>query len=276
MTSANDYATLVFVEGEAAPGSGETGDDVKRMRQEAMNTFSFPYEDFPDDDALLDELIDLVNKATQDDDYVLSGQWLPKAPPARENPPKASWKSFASTVLFYLVLIAAVLATLVFTNSRGGAPRDIFGYSYFTVLTTSMQSVLPKGSIVVTKNIPEKEIQIGDDITFFKDENVTVTHRVIEIRENYLDGKRGFVTKGVDNRDPDTDIVTAQNIVGVVKLSVPKLGAVLSLVKENLLLTAVMFGLIVLISVCAKIFFTGGKQKSKKNPPRRKAKLAMV
>ena len=243
-------------------------------------------EDIPDDDALLDELSALVDGAL-DDDYILSGRAMRDAlsaqdvPPAQDalptqdRPPKAktSWKSFVSNALFYLVLIVAVLAVLVYTNSRGGGPRDIFGYSYFTVLTDSMQSVIPRGSIVITKNMPEAQINIGDDITFFKGENTTVTHRVIEIHENYPEaGQRGFVTKGVDNRDADKDIVTGENIVGVVKLSVPRVGAILGLIKENLLLTAVIFGLLILISVCVKIFFAGGEKKKK----RRKVKLVMV
>jgi len=241
----------------------------------------FPrYEDIPDDDAVLDELIGLVDRATLDDEYVWSGRALQDALPiqdaslAQEQPPKkASWKSFIGNALFYLVLIAALLAVLVYTNSRGDGPRDFFGYSYFTVLTDSMRSVIPRGSIVITKNVPEAQINIGDDITFFKDENVTVTHRVIEIHENFPEaGQRGFVTKGVDNRDADKDIVTAENIVGVVKVKIPQLGAILSLIQQNLLLTVVIFGLLILISVCVKFIFAGGEKKKK----RRKVKLVMV
>ena len=241
----------------------------------------FPrYEDIPDDDAVLDELIGLVDRATLDADYILSGRAmldaLPKldALPEQEQPPKkASWKSFFGNALFYLVLVIALLGVLVYTNARGGGPRDFFGYSYFTVLTDSMKSVIPRGSIVITKNVPEAQINIGDDITFFKDENVTVTHRVIEIHENFPEaGQRGFVTKGVDNRDADKDIVTAENIVGVVKLSAPKVGAALALIQQNLLLTAVIFGLIILIFVCLKVVFTSGEKKKK----RRKVKFIMV
>lgn len=167
-----------------------------------------------------------------------------------------------SNIMFYSIVIIAVAIVFIFTSGNT-SPRNFFGYSYFTVLTTSMQSEIPKGSIVITKHVDADSINIGDDITFFKDENTIVTHRVVDIYEDFEGtGQRGFKTQGVDNPSPDNDIVSEQkNIIGVVKLTVPKAGAVLAYIKNNILLVAVMFVLMILISVCIRIFFANGEKK---------------
>jgi signal peptidase len=84
------------------------------------------------------------------------------------------------------------------------------------VKTESMEPEIPKSAIVTVKKVPPTEIKVGDDITFFISENVTATHRVLTITEDYNgSGKYAFETKGIANISPDGFIVE-DDVVGKV------------------------------------------------------------
>lgn len=162
--------------------------------------------------------------------------------------------------LFYtaiaVVLLAAVL--LVANNQLGG---NILGYSGFNVLSDSMQSVLPQGALVVVKHVDPDSIEKGDDITFLAGPGVVVTHRVTDILEDYEGaGVRGFVTQGVENSEPDAEVVYASNVVGVVVFCMSQLGAILTYVKANLWLVVALWGLFLLFSFSIRIFIGESKR----------------
>ncbi|MFQ9798525.1 MAG: signal peptidase I [Clostridia bacterium] len=116
--------------------------------------------------------------------------------------------------MFYLVLIAVVVGVLFISGKESG-PKSFAGYSAFTVLSGSMESEIPKGSLVVTKQVDPSELQIGDDITYLSNPTTTITHRIVGITENYADtGQRAFTTQGVMNSAPDKQPVPAANVVG--------------------------------------------------------------
>ena len=149
-----------------------------------------------------------------------------------------------SNIAFYAVI--AIVASLLIWSVKSDNGFNIFGYSGFTVLTESMQSEIPKGSLVIVKNTPPDSIKTGDDISFFKDENTVVTHKVVNIIENYNNtGTRGFQTKGIENADSDAHIVTSDEIIGVVCKVIPNLGYVLSWISANILIIILIF-----IAVC--------------------------
>lgn len=138
---------------------------------------------------------------------------------------------------FYLVLIAAVAVAIRMIGDNGNAPRNLFGYSSASVLTGSMQREIQQGSLVLVKHVDPNSIQIGDDITYMYNATTSVTHKVVGIVEDYnKTGKRGFQTQGVENKDPDKDIVPAKNIVGKVVWHVPVAGGVIHFINGNILI----------------------------------------
>ncbi|WP_288395893.1 signal peptidase I [uncultured Vagococcus sp.] len=144
---------------------------------------------------------------------------------------------FYTIIAFTLIIISTVLTG----SDKSGMPRNIGGYAPLTVLTKSMQSVYPKDSFLLVKVTEPKSLKIGDDITFIKENNSTVTHRIIGIEENFQgSGQRGFETKGVENPRADEEIVIADNVIGKVTFSSPKIGKVLVIVRKNLWLTAIL------------------------------------
>lgn len=165
-------------------------------------------------------------------------------------------------ILFYAAVAAAVLIAFLF-SAKDGNPRNILGYSYFTVLSGSMQREIPKGSIVITKKTDPSIIQVGEDITYFKNAATTVTHRVIEIYENYEDsGVRGFRTKGLENPQADPDIVYASNVVGVVKFHTAGVGAFLSYIAKKPWVVIGLFAVFLALSFTLRMFL-GETKKGK-------------
>lgn len=132
--------------------------------------------------------------------------------------------------MYYGVMLC-VIAGLLFAQ-QNGAVRSIAGLSIFNVLTSSMESEIPKGSMVITKSIDEGELYIGDDITFLVGPTTTITHRIVGIIENYNDtGYRGFETKGIENANKDKDVIVSPNIVGKVIYHNYYMGKVLEFIK---------------------------------------------
>lgn len=161
-----------------------------------------------------------------------------------------------SDVVFYLAIVVTLLAT-VFAGDTNTTPKLILGYSYYTVLTSSMQDVIPKGSfILVHKTDPEK-LLVGDDITYMLDESTSVTHRIVGIHENYEEsGARGFVTKGVNNTSPDERMVFAKDVVGKVVFSIAGLGAMILYLRANIHLVFIIFVLFIILSFCIRGVFS--------------------
>lgn len=126
-------------------------------------------------------------------------------------------KSMVGDLLFYGVLAALIVGAVLLTGNGGQGPRIFAGFTAQTVLTSSMESVYPKGALVVSRRVDPNALEIGDDITFMASETTTITHRIIGIVENYADtGQRAFQTQGVMNQAPDSQLVPAVNVVGKV------------------------------------------------------------
>jgi signal peptidase I len=128
------------------------------------------------------------------------------------------WRSRIFGFIFYTLLIAAVFTVVIYiASSAPGTPRVIFNHSFMRVLSPSMQSELPEGSLIIVRKTDPELLEIGDNITFLEANNTSTTHKIVQIYDNYTeDGQRGFLTQGTENVWPDRDIVIAQNVVGKV------------------------------------------------------------
>ena len=145
------------------------------------------------------------------------------------------------------------------------------GYSFYSVLTQSMERDIPKGSLVIVKATPGAELQIGQDITFYRDPQTVITHRIVNVVENYEDsGGRGFVTQGTENPMPDEDAVHEANVVGRVVYTFAGVGYAATLIGTNLKWVVVLLGLLFALATSLRIFF-GSKESANhaaKNKPR--------
>ena len=83
-----------------------------------------------------------------------------------------------------------------------------------------MEPELPVGSLLIINPTAYEDIQIGDDITFVRDENLTlVTHRVI----SKDDETKNITTQGIANNVADAPTLY-DNVVGKVVWHIPYVG----------------------------------------------------
>jgi len=142
--------------------------------------------------------------------------------------------SIISNILFYVVIVAMVLGAFLMRSTSKGQPFMIAGISAANVLTSSMEDVYPRGSLIITKQVDPKELKVGDDITFMVSEDTSFTHRIIGIIENYQGtGQRAFETKGTMNAKPDEEKVAAANVVGKVIFHSKAIGDFANFVRKN-------------------------------------------
>jgi len=187
----------------------------------------------------------------------------------QQKPKKRKNNSIVSNVVFFCILFAAVALVFLFSAGGTGAPKNFAGFSIMTVLTGSMQSEIPQGSFVITHKVDPATLQIGDVITFMKDDNTTVTHKIVGIYQDYeSSGEIGFVTRGVENPENDAQVVMQENVVGKVIFSNLAIGEVFTLIKDNLQTFIIMTGLFIVLLAALSVFLKNGPAKRTENRTR--------
>ncbi len=176
-----------------------------------------------------------------------------------------------SNILFYAVIVAMVMGAFLLRSTSKGQPFMLGGMSAANILTSSMEDVYPRGTLIITKQMDPKELMIGDDITFMVSEDTSITHRIIGITENYqATGQRAFETKGTNNPNPDKEMVVASNVVGKVIFSSKTLGDVANYVKANwpilIFVLLVIVGLITFLKWNAKKNYGEEDEKKEEKP----------
>lgn len=188
--------------------------------------------------------------------------WATEDAPA----PKRKW-GFWRDLAFYVALAALVLGVFLFRAAGGGAPVTFAGFSAMRVLTGSMQDVIPQGSLIITRSVDPATLEIGDDITYMAGEETTVTHRIVDITENFNgSGQRGFTTQGVMNDRPDEQKVPAANVVGKVIFHNLFLGEALAFVQANWTWLAVLLALCVAFIECLRVLARESREDKGKRP----------
>ena len=111
-----------------------------------------------------------------------------------------------------LVVILITLFTMLITCR--------FRYGLIVIGSNSMNDVLYKGDAVVFDS--KNKNYIEGEIILFKQDNITVVHRIVRVEES--DGKKKIFTKGDNNANEDSGFRTTDDIVGIVELRVKKIG----------------------------------------------------
>jgi len=174
----------------------------------------------------------------------------PRVSPAEKARMEKIWRAALSSALVYLVLLVTVsLVVHIKEKGGGGTPPAVFGYRGMSVMSGSMEPEIPKGTFIIIKNIDPDQLHVGDDITCATYGGMTRTHRIVEIYEDYREGKRAFRTKGINNGPPDSEPVLADDVIGRVVYNSPALGAATAFVQEK----PVLFYLLCLTLLIAAI-----------------------
>mgnify|MGYP004640527739 FL=1 len=148
----------------------------------------------------------------------------------------------AISIIVILILIPILLISIVILVDSHTHPDEVpsfWGWKPFIVLSGSMETQISAGDIVVVKEIDTNELKKGDIIAF-KDGNIVITHRIDEVTE--IDGKTQYITKGDNNNTQDIGYVSPEQIEGVFKFKVSRLGNLAMFIQTPL-------GMIVCLSI---------------------------
>lgn len=128
-------------------------------------------------------------------------------------------------VVFGIMLLCNLVIILKGTINPD-RPPSVLGITPLVVQSGSMSGDAPDhievGDLIFTGKADIQKLKEGDIISFMED-SIVVTHRIIGI-ETAEDGGRSFTTKGDANNTEDSEPVTAENLVGIYKGRIPKLG----------------------------------------------------
>lgn len=134
-------------------------------------------------------------------------------------------------------IIAALLATWWLTL----APSQIGGPLTFAVVQgTSMEPALKSGDLVAAK--AQASYQVGD-VIFYKKYGGAVIHRIIS-----REASGQFVTKGLNNRFPDSWLVNEADILGKLVFTAPKAGEPFLFAAQNPALLGLLVAAVLSIS----------------------------
>jgi len=114
-------------------------------------------------------------------------------------------------IMIFILVIGILIALYGFiqTTVLKKNYSNYFGYTYFQILTGSMEDTINVDDIVFVRITKDVDV---NDVVSFTDKDSVVTHRVIEKTKN------GFITKGDNNNTPDGEITKDRIIGKVVKV----------------------------------------------------------
>lgn len=122
-----------------------------------------------------------------------------------------------------LKLIAVLLVGIVISAFLFMIIATPFGWHFDVVPTGSMEPLIMPGGLVISRPVNPENISVGE-IVLYREQMTGdfICHRVINI--NQTSKGTFFQTKGDANKNPDPNLVPAQNIAGELVLYIPDIG----------------------------------------------------
>ncbi len=186
----------------------------------------------------------------------------------RENAFKYIVSVLSYALFIFLLLIGGTLllyvADIKIRAAKGDYTAPVF--NAYVVLSGSMEPAIHIKDIVITKKIPEEELEIGDIITFISPDTrfggISVTHRIIDKYYDDSIGSYSYRTQGDANNIADSALVPNSYILGKVILRVPKIGYIQDLLasKGGLIIIVLIPCLVILSYDIMKVLKGLGKK----------------
>ena len=114
-----------------------------------------------------------------------------------------------------------LILTLFFLISNLNLPLN---YKILLVQSGSMSPTINTGDLVIVK--AGNKYKKGDVVTFISNKRFNVTHRIVDVKNNQ------FYTKGDANKNPDSETIKLNQILGKVSFVIPSFGYFIIFVKS--------------------------------------------
>ena len=184
--------------------------------------------------------------------------------------PKRTPIRVIANLLFYISLLF-IMFILVLGFHNTNRPIIIFGYTIQNVFTDCLESTVPKDSLIIVQRVNSNELESGDIITFYLDQQTVLTQLITEVHDDAyaVTGTLAFETSGLgithDILIPDA------NVMGQVIFIYPDLGALLIEIPNMVLNPDYFFpvlgayvGIMVLVFLLRGLFSKGKIKKNRK------------
>lgn len=155
--------------------------------------------------------------------------------------------------LLYVLLIPIIIweaIIIIQTVQNPDEVPSINGIKTFCIISGSMEPQIQINDIVIVKEVPETEINIGDIISFNVNGEI-ITHRIIEIEKGQYN-KNLYITKGDANNVEDEEKITYEQIEGKYINKISKVGKIVFALKNKTTLVIVLVILILLYVIDQK------------------------
>lgn len=120
-----------------------------------------------------------------------------------------------------LIILCVILTIIILLQKTSNSNRTILGYRLFRVITGSMEPEYDVGTVVICKEIPMNEINVGDDIVYvgtYGDYNgKIIMHEVVGIDKDENNNNVNFHAKGLHDASVEDPQIKPNQIFGVVK-----------------------------------------------------------
>lgn len=121
-----------------------------------------------------------------------------------------------------VLTVGAVLGALCFT---AGIVTFAFDVTPLVVESGSMSPTIKTGALAIARDVPAKELKVGDIVRVKTAPQLSVTHRIVAI--THRPGSASLRLKGDANRVPDSQIYAVEH-AGLVLFSIPFAGRVVA------------------------------------------------
>ena len=138
-------------------------------------------------------------------------------------------KKMTKKIIKCIILVGLIILFIINLILSFEENTHILGIYMFNIVSESMEPTFYVEDLVVVKKCKLEDLQKGDIITF-KEEDRTISHRIVEITKEK--GEVKFITKGDNNDVPDRDAVEMQDVYGKVLFSIKKLGKVVHYIQK--------------------------------------------
>lgn len=123
-------------------------------------------------------------------------------------------------------MLVCNMAIIVKGTLQPGTPPSVLGITPLVVLSGSMsgdaEDHIEIGDLIFVDKADPEALEVGDVIAYMEG-GVVITHRITEIH-TAVDGTLLFTTKGDANNAPDLLPVPEDDLVGIYKGRIPKVG----------------------------------------------------
>ncbi|AIC95832.1 signal peptidase I [Shouchella lehensis] len=139
--------------------------------------------------------------------------------------------------LFSFLFFVVLLLFLQLNGDEESSGLELFGYTSFTVLSNSMEPTFSAGDVIIIEQVENAEV--GDVVTYMTPERRLFTHRIVN--ESIEQGSKSYITKGDNNSIEDRLPIVSEQIVGVHRFTIPKVGLVAETIQKNIDMRYVVF-----------------------------------